>query len=184
MGEAEYGSGGMTMTMMKKNKDRRIVVAIDESEESMYALSWCLTNLLSQEAKTNNISINNTIVLLYVKPPPPAYSSMDPTGYLFAGDVVETMEKYSRGLANSVMNRAEEVYRGFNTTTIKVEKKIGSGDAKNVICVAVEKLAADVLVMGSHDYGFFKRALLGSVSDYCSKHVKCPLVVVKRPKNA
>ncbi|KAE9464100.1 hypothetical protein C3L33_03978, partial [Rhododendron williamsianum] len=182
MGEAEYGgSGGM---MMEKNKDRRIVVAVDESEESMYALSWCLTNLLSQQAKTNNIINNNTIVLLYVKPPPPAYSSMDPTGYLFAGDVVATMEKYSRDLANSVMNRAEEVYRGFNTTTIKVEKKIGSGDAKNVICVAVEKLAADVLVMGSHDYGFFKRALLGSVSDYCSKHVKCPLVVVKRPKNA
>lgn len=107
------------------------------------------------------------------------------SGYLFAGDVVATMEKYSRGLANSVMNRAEEVYRGFNTTTVRVvhtheycvfvclrivvdfggkldvqinvEKKIGSGDAKNVICVAVEKLAADVLVMGSHDYGFFKR---------------------------
>ncbi|XP_058188395.1 universal stress protein PHOS32 isoform X2 [Rhododendron vialii] len=169
--------------MRKKNKDRRIVVAVDESEESMYALSWCLTNLLSQQAKTNNIN-NTTIVLLYVKPPPPAYSSMDPTGYLFGGDVVATMEKYSRDLANSVMNRAEEVYGAFNTTTIKVEKKIGSGDAKNVICVAVEKLAADVLVMGSHDYGFFKRALLGSVSDYCSKHVKCPLVVVKRPKNA
>lgn len=170
----EYGVG----IGMMRNKDMRIVVAVDESEESMYALSWCLTNLLSQQTKTNN-----TVVLLYVKPPPPAYSSLDPTGYLFDGDVVATMEKYSRGLANSVMNRAEEVYRGFNTTTIKVEKKIGSGDAKNVICVAVEKLGADVLVMGSHDYGFFKRALLGSVSDYCSKHVKCPLVVVKRPKN-
>jgi len=169
----EFGIG------MMRNKDMRIVVAVDESEESMYALSWCLTNLLSQETKTNN-----TVVLLYVKPPPPAYSSLDPTGHLFAGDVVATMEKYSRDSANSVMNRAEEVYRGFNTTTIKLEKKIGSsGDAKNVICVAVEKLGADVLVMGSHDYGFFKRALLGSVSDYCSKHVKCPLVVVKRPKN-
>lgn len=170
----EYGVG----IGMMRNKDMRIVVAVDESEESMYALSWCLTNLLSQETKTNN-----TVVLLYVKPPPPAYSSLDPAGYLFAGDVVATMEKYNRELANSVMNRAEEIYRGFNTTTIKVEKKIGSGDAKNVICVAVEKLGADVLVMGRHDYGFFKRALLGSVSEYCSKHVKCPLVVVKRLKN-
>lgn len=80
MGEAhEYG--GSIGGMMRKNKDRRIVVAVDESEESMYALSWCLTNLLSQEAaKTNNNITNNTIVLLYVKPPPPAYSSMDPTG--------------------------------------------------------------------------------------------------------
>lgn len=84
MGEAEYGDSTGGMMMMRKNKDRRIVVAVDESEESMYALSWCLTNLLSQEAKskakTNNITINNTIVLLYVKPPPPAYFSMDPTG--------------------------------------------------------------------------------------------------------
>lgn len=27
------------------------------------------------------------------------------------------------------------------------------------------------------------RTLLGSVSDYCSKNVKCPTVVVKQPKN-
>ncbi|KAJ0018505.1 hypothetical protein Pint_09513 [Pistacia integerrima] len=33
--------------------------------------------------------------------------------------------------------------------------------------------------MGSHGYGFIKRALLGSVSDYCAKHVKCPVVIVK-----
>lgn len=40
---------------------------------------------------------------------------------------------------------------------ITVEKKVGTGDAKEVICGAVEKLGADILVMGSHDYGFFKR---------------------------
>lgn len=42
---------------------------------------------------------------------------------------------------------------------IKVEKKVGSGDAKDVICVAVDKLGADILVIGSHEYGFFKRYL-------------------------
>ncbi|KAL0389705.1 UNVERIFIED_CONTAM: hypothetical protein Scaly_0327600 [Sesamum calycinum] len=81
------------------------------------------------------------------------------------------------------MRRAEAVCRNFDSA-VKVEKKVGSGDAKDVICAAVDKLEADILVMGSHDYGFFKRALLGSVSDYCAKHVKCPLVVVKRPKTA
>lgn len=40
---------------------------------------------------------------------------------------------------------------------MSVEKKVGTGDAKDVICGAVEKLGADILVMGSHDYGFFKR---------------------------
>ncbi|XP_057508225.1 universal stress protein PHOS32-like [Actinidia eriantha] len=157
-------------------KERRILVAVDESEESMYALSWCLNDLLSLHNNTNT-----TVLLLYVKPPPPAYSSLDATEYIFAGDAIASMEKYSRDLAHSVMSRAEEVYRDFHPR-VKVEKKVGSGDAKEVICVAVEKLGADILVMGSHDYGFFKRALLGSVSDYCTKHVKCPLVVVKRPK--
>ncbi|KAL6968614.1 hypothetical protein U1Q18_034415 [Sarracenia purpurea var. burkii] len=110
------------------------------------------------------------------------FSSFSVAEYLFAGDVIKSMEKYGRDLVNSVMRRAEEVCRDFNTN-IKVEKKVGTGDAKDVICIAVEKLGADILVMGSHDYGFFKRALLGSVSDHCAKYVKCPLLVVKRPKN-
>lgn len=45
----------------------------------------------------------------------------------------------------------------FINNQIKVEKKVGSGDAKNVICGTVEKLGADMLVMGSHGYGFLKR---------------------------
>ena len=42
---------------------------------------------------------------------------------------------------------------------MNIEKKVGSGDAKDVICHTVEKLNADALVMGCHGYGFFKRCL-------------------------
>ena len=38
--------------------------------------------------------------------------------YLFAGDAIASMEKYRRDLANSVMSRAEEVYRDFNTSVL------------------------------------------------------------------
>ncbi|KAE9460404.1 hypothetical protein C3L33_07663, partial [Rhododendron williamsianum] len=110
----EEGKMMMMMMMMMMKEEKRIVVAGDESEESMYALSWCISNLiLSQNTK------NTTLFLLYVKPPPPVYSSLDPTD--------------------------------------KGGKKGWNRDAKNVICAAVEKLGADILVMGSHDYGFFKR---------------------------
>lgn len=47
----------------------------------------------------------------------------------------------------------------FGNLQTKVEKKVGSGDAKDVICAAVRKLEADILVMGSHDYGFLKRCV-------------------------
>lgn len=40
---------------------------------------------------------------------------------------------------------------------INIEKVVGTGDAKNVICNAAKKLGADTLVVGSHGYGFIKR---------------------------
>jgi len=38
-----------------------------------------------------------------------------------------------------------------------MERVVGVGDAKDVICSVAKKLDADTLVMGSHGYGFFKR---------------------------
>lgn len=58
---------------MEETKERKIVVAVDESEESMEALSWSLDNLFPYGS-------NNTLILLYVKPPLPVYSSIDAAG--------------------------------------------------------------------------------------------------------
>ncbi|XP_058083585.1 universal stress protein PHOS32 [Magnolia sinica] len=157
-----------------EKKERRIAVAVDESEESMYALSWCLRNFITQNKE-------DTFILLYAKPPFPAFSSLDGTAYLFSNKVAAAMEKYSRDLVDSVMERAKVIYQEFDN--VKIEKKVGCGYAKDVICEMVENVGADILVMGSHGYGFIMRALLGSVSDHCAKKVKCPVLVIKRPKN-
>lgn len=64
--------------------NKKIVVAVDESEESMQALSWCLGNLSSQKATATatatSSSAATSLVLLYVKPPPPLHSSYDAAG--------------------------------------------------------------------------------------------------------
>lgn len=54
-------------------KERRILVAVDEGEESMHALSWCLKNVVSQNSK-------DTLILLYAKPPRAVYTPLDGTG--------------------------------------------------------------------------------------------------------
>ncbi|KAI9082578.1 hypothetical protein K1719_035447 [Acacia pycnantha] len=158
-----------------EKEGQKIMVAVDESQESMYALSWCLSNLISD---TNN----NILVLLYVKPSPSVYSSFDIPGNIFSSDAVGAMEKFGRDLAASVMERAEAICSNSNASNnMKMQRVIGSGDAKNVICSAVQKLEADTLVMGSHGYGLLKRAILGSVSAYCAKHAKCPVIIVRHP---
>nr|VDC63245.1 unnamed protein product [Brassica rapa] len=165
---------------MEETKERKIVVAVDESEESMEALSWSLDNLFPYGS-------NNTLILLYVKPPLPVYSSIDAAGesrFIVTGDPVAALKKYEHELVESVMARSRTVYQDFESD-INIERRVGRGDAKEVICNAVQKLKADMLVIGTHDYGFFKRALLGSVSEYCAKRVKCPVIIVKKknPQN-
>lgn len=61
------------MAGMTDQNERRIMVAVDEGEESMYALSWCLKNLLFQDSK-------DSLILLYVKAPRAVYSAFDGTG--------------------------------------------------------------------------------------------------------
>ncbi|KAK6242971.1 hypothetical protein QUC31_009380 [Theobroma cacao] len=162
-------------------KERKILVAVDEGEESMYALSWCLKNVISQNSK-------DTLILLYAKPPRAVYSALDGTGsrshlqgYLFSADILATMEKYSNDVAACVIEKAKRMCRE-QADEVQVEVRVESGDPRDVICQVAEKINADVLVMGSHGYGLIKRAFLGSVSNHCAQNVKCPVLIVKKPK--
>ncbi|KAB1224766.1 Universal stress protein A-like protein [Morella rubra] len=158
-------------------KERRILVAVDEGEESMHALSWCLDNLASDKSMAND-----TLVLLYVKPPRSVYTAIDGTGYIFSSDVLSAMDKYSNEVAECVMEKAvTRVCKDH--PDVKVETRVEHGDPRDVICQMTQKLGADVLVLGSHGYGPIKRALLGSVSNHCAQNVKCPVLIVKMPKS-
>lgn len=94
-----------------EKKERKIMVAVDESEESMFALSWSITNLISD---TNN---NSKLLLLYVKPPSAVYS-LDSAGYIFSNETIHALQKYSTELATSVMKRAEAICTNFDATNV------------------------------------------------------------------
>ncbi|XP_028781300.1 universal stress protein PHOS34 [Neltuma alba] len=161
---------------MSEKKERRILVAVDEGEESMHALSWCLNNLVHPNS-------DDTLILLYCKAPRPVYTALDGAGgYLFSADVSAAMERYSDQVADSVMEKAKKLCANAQQQ-VKVETRVENGDARDAICEAAEKLGADVLVMGSHGYGVIKRAFLGSVSNHCAQKAKCPVLIVKKPKS-
>ncbi|CDP18238.1 unnamed protein product [Coffea canephora] len=162
-------------------KERKILVAVDEGEESSYALSWCLSNIVNENSK-------DTLVLVYARPPRAVYSTLDGSGeegrlpgYLFSSDILASMEKYSHEVAECVLEKAHRICKDFNA--IKVETKVEHGDPRDVICQVAEKLNVDLVVMGSHGYGLIKRAFLGSVSHHCAQNLKCPVLIVKKPKS-
>ncbi|KZV57079.1 Adenine nucleotide alpha hydrolases-like superfamily protein isoform 2 [Dorcoceras hygrometricum] len=160
---------------MAEERGRTFLVAVDEGDESSYALSWCLKNVVCDR------NPKDTIVLLYAKPARVVYAAMDATGYMFAPDFITTMDGYGNEVARSVMDTAKQVCNSLNDQ-VKVETMVEHGDPRDVICEVADKLKVDCLIIGSHGYGAIKGELLGSVSNHCAQNVKCPVLIVKKPK--
>ncbi|KAL8526912.1 hypothetical protein ACS0TY_015964 [Phlomoides rotata] len=158
--EGGVSSGGATAAPLN------VLVAIDDSDESFHALRWALDNILKQKSETDQ---NSTVVTIaQVVEPLPRY----------AFPVVETASKVQEENAARVLSRAFEMCRD---SSLKAKTIILEGDPKDKICRAVEEMNINLLIVGSRGLGQIKRAFLGSVSDYCSHHAKCPVLVVKPP---
>ncbi|KAL0662991.1 hypothetical protein Bca4012_099828 [Brassica carinata] len=127
-----------TTTMGKHNKKKlKVMVAMDESKNSFYALEWAVEHLrdvISAEPETDQAG--GLLTLVHVHPTYLQY--IYPSG--------------------------------------------GTGDPKEMICQAVEQTHVDLLVVGSRGLGMIKRVFLGSVSDYCAQHAKCPILIVRPPR--
>ena len=62
---------------------------------------------------------------------------------------------------------------------VVVESLVREGDAREVICTICLQLYIDVLVLGTRGRSGLRRSLLGSVSDYCSRHSPCAVLLVR-----
>jgi nucleotide-binding universal stress UspA family protein len=61
--------------------------------------------------------------------------------------------------------------------TVTVGRRVVEGDAATVLTGA--SADADLLVVGNRGHGTFTDALIGSVSQNCVHHAKCPVVIVR-----
>ncbi|OWM86309.1 universal stress protein A-like protein isoform X2 [Punica granatum] len=164
------------------DKDKKVMVAIDESECSHYALVWALDNL------RESISGPDAQLLIFMAQPPPqhiiTFAASLGSARLYCPvsatlDFVNSVQENHKKLTLALLDRAKEICaeRG-----VKVETIAEVGEPKTAICDAVQKYNVDLVVMGEHGLGRIKRAFLGSVSSYCIQNAKCPVLVVKKPK--
>lgn len=65
---------------------------------------------------------------------------------------------------------------------LMVSREIREGHAGHEILHAADEWDADLIVMGSHGFGFFNRLLLGSISIHVLRHGHRATVVVPRPE--
>ncbi|GLJ11121.1 hypothetical protein SUGI_0143650 [Cryptomeria japonica] len=148
---------------------KKIMVAVDESEFSHYALEWALNNL---QLYGKDVSL----VVLHAQPFIAINSAA--TMGVTPPELIEVLLNQQKQVSEALLARAKEICAQKN---VNVETMVEIGDPKDAICDAAEKMQIDLLVLGNHGYGMVKRALLGSVSSYCVHHAKCPVLVVRKP---
>ncbi len=64
---------------------------------------------------------------------------------------------------------------------VAVSASVRKGNAAQVLLAAAD--GAELLVVGSRGHGGFSGALLGSVSQHCVHHARCPIVIVRESKH-
>ncbi|KAG9135682.1 hypothetical protein Leryth_002415 [Lithospermum erythrorhizon] len=156
----------------------KIVVAIDESDESFYVLKWVLEKFFrhSTTSSTPEMAQDHHLSILHVMHRYPQY--------VFPGApaVIPAVSTANRGQKESAAALVSQAVAICQEKKVVAETIILEGDAKESICQATEDMHVDLLVVGSRGRGKIKRAFLGSVSDYCAHHANCPVVIVKSPK--
>lgn len=61
-----------------------------------------------------------------------------------------------------------------------VTRRVEAGDAGAMIVWVAEHEQSDVIVIGSHGHGLFKRLVLGSVSKHVTHDAPCPVLLVRQ----
>ncbi|KAF8390798.1 hypothetical protein HHK36_025326 [Tetracentron sinense] len=125
-----------------------VVVGVDNSKESLYSLEWTLDHLLSP----GDSEYPFKLVLVHVKIPALSVLKFAGPG---VGDVLPLVEADLKKTAAVTVEKAKELCQKRSVSDFDVE--VSEGDARNILCEAVEKHHADMLVVGSHGYGAFKR---------------------------
>jgi nucleotide-binding universal stress UspA family protein len=137
---------------------RRIVVGVDGSESSLAALRWGVRQAKLTGAPLDIVSAWEwpASYLGWGTPVPPDYDPAD-----------EARRQLDKAVS-AVLTPGD---------AIEARQSVIEGHPAPVL-EALSK-TADLVVVGSHGHGEFAGILLGSVSQHCVTHCRCPVVVIR-----
>ncbi|KAG9300483.1 hypothetical protein G9A89_010109 [Geosiphon pyriformis] len=150
---------------------RVVLIALDHSDYSKNAFEWAVKNFLRKESDL--VVLVNVRPLVYTGGPlgPSALS----VGYMEISNVYHIDEQYR---TNSYQ-LLHEYGTKLKAQDFAVKAISMRGDPRDEITSKAKEVDADTLILGSRGLGIFKRAFLGSTSDYCVHNCDCTVIIVK-----
>jgi nucleotide-binding universal stress UspA family protein len=146
-----------------------IVVGVDGSEESQNALRWAV-----EEAGLRGADLQVVHVYDY-RPPLSAFAAAEG----MSAEQIRQWQDNLRGEADAVRKDAEDLVGSVvrDVTDQSVEVHVVQ-DRHPAEALVEQSEGADMLVVGSRGRGGFTGLVLGSVSQQCLHHARCPVVVI------
>lgn len=158
----------------------RIVVGVDGSQASHEALAWALEEANLRKAELHVVHVYGPIGEESPYSASYAYSPNTRT----ADKITDDERKWREERQRIVHDRAQRIVAdvvesvGTGAADVEVKQEVIAG-AKSAQSLIDRARNADLLVVGSRGRGGFKGLLLGSVSQQCVQHAKCPVVVIR-----
>ena len=95
-------------------------------------------------------------------------------------DIEKEVENVIRSAAERMTAEAEEkILNRIPSIAAGLSSKVAIGVPAQAIVDEAKAYGADLIVVGSHGYGFWERSFLGSVSNAVVHHAPCSVLVVR-----
>ncbi len=147
----------------------KILVATDGSDFSKAAIDI----LAKIVAKPKDTSLK--LISVFERPTPIATEH-----FAISAEYYNEMEEAGRNDAKECVEHAETQIRSlFPNAVPDLTTEVVIGSPQRVIVETAQEWGADLIVVGSHGYGFWSRLMLGSVSNSVVHHAPCSVLVVR-----
>lgn len=150
-----------------------IVVGIDGSEHSKRALRWAV-----DEARLRGAGIDAVYSYEYT----PSWQQYAYGDEIASSEQVEALRERMERAEDSARARAEglaaQVVSDLGDTDGVQVKPVAVQDRRPARALVEHSADSDMLVVGSRGRGGFAGLVLGSVSQQCAQHARCPIVII------
>jgi nucleotide-binding universal stress UspA family protein len=150
-------------TEKRREPFERILVAVDLSRQSRRVLEIAAAFALADQAEVRALYVQNRL-----------------TPMLLEAALFDEREQRHHARSQFELILSEVSL----PSELMVSREIREGHAGHEILHEAQDWDADLIVLGTHGFGFFNRLLLGSTSTHVLRHGDCATLVVPRPEDA
>ena len=150
----------------------KILIATDGSEFSRAAIEKCCHFISLGGARIKVISVAEVIMPIATDP------------FVVSADYMqEVRDALVKQTEESVEEAKELLREKFPDADVEITTEVVVGNPPRAIVEEAANWGADLIVVGSHGYGFWGRVVIGSVSQAVINHAPCSILVVRKPES-